>query len=89
MCVCVYLNLFLKNVFMFCCYCCCCSILFSIMNFCVEGARCNSVVRPFAHGAMGHQIDPSWWTHLAISRSSQCSTTGVTKAEVCDILSVG
>ena len=25
----------------------------------------------------------------AISRSSQCSTTGVTKAVVCDILSVG
>ena len=23
-------------------------------------ARCSSVVREFAHGAMGHQIDPSW-----------------------------
>ena len=23
------------------------------------------------------------WTHLAISRSSQCSTTGVTKAGMC------
>ena len=23
------------------------------------GARCSSVVRAFAHGAMGHQIDPS------------------------------
>ena len=31
----------------------------------------------------------SWWTHWAISRSSQCSTTGVTKAVVCIILSVG
>ena len=30
------------------------------------GARCSSVVRAFAHGAIGHQIDPS------ISRSSQC-----------------
>ena len=29
------------------------------------------------------------WTHCAISRSSQCSTTGVTKAVVCVILSVG
>ena len=29
------------------------------------------------------------WTHWAISRSSQCSTTGVTKAVVCVILSVG
>ena len=24
------------------------------------GARCSSVVRAFAHGAMGHRIDPSW-----------------------------
>ena len=32
---------------------------------------------------MGRQIDPSWWTHLAISRSSLCSMTGVTKAVVC------
>ena len=27
------------------------------------GARCSSMVRVFAHGAMGRQIDPSWWTH--------------------------
>ena len=25
-----------------------------------EGARCSSVVRAFAHGAMGRPIDPSW-----------------------------
>ena len=37
------------------------------------------MVRAFAHGAMGRRIDPSWWTHGAISRSSQCSTTGVTE----------
>ena len=24
------------------------------------GARCSSVVRAFAHGAMGRLIDPSW-----------------------------
>ena len=24
------------------------------------GARCSSVVRAFAHGAMGHRIDPAW-----------------------------
>ena len=24
------------------------------------GARCGSVVRAFAHGAMGRRIDPSW-----------------------------
>ena len=44
------------------------------------------MVRPFARGAMGHQdslhgVDPS------ISRSSQCSTTGATKAVVSVILS--
>ena len=46
------------------------------------GARCSSVVRAvtFAHGAMCRLIDPS--------RSSQCSTTGVTKAVVYDIQSV-
>ena len=38
------------------------------------------MVRAFAHGAIGRRIDPSWWTHCAISRSSPCSTTGVTKA---------
>ena len=26
----------------------------------VRGARCNSVVRAFAHAAMGRRIDPSW-----------------------------
>ena len=25
-----------------------------------EGARCSSVVRAFAHGAMGRRIDPLW-----------------------------
>ena len=40
-----------------------------------HGARWSSVVRAFAHGAMGHRIDTSWWTHWAISRSSQCSMT--------------
>ena len=28
-----------------------------------KGARCSSVVRAFAHGAIGRRIDPSWWTH--------------------------
>ena len=27
------------------------------------GARCSSVVRAFAHGAMGRRIDPSLRTH--------------------------
>ena len=29
----------------------------------IIGARCSSVVRAFAHGAMGRPNDPSWWTH--------------------------
>ena len=53
------------------------------------GARCSPMVRAFTHSAMGHRIDPSWWTHWAISCSSQCSMTGVTKAMVWSILSVG
>ena len=53
------------------------------------GARSRSVVRALVHGAMGRQIAPSWWAHWAISFSSQCSTTGVTKAVVCIILPVG
>ena len=27
------------------------------------GARCSTLERAFVHGAMDHQIDPSWWTH--------------------------
>ena len=46
-------------------------------SFTLLGARCSSVVRAFAHGAMGCRIDPSWWTHRAISYSSQCSMTGM------------
>ena len=30
------------------------------LNFILRGARCSSVVRDFAHGAMGRRIDPSW-----------------------------
>ena len=48
------------------------------------GARCSSVVRAFAYVTVGRQIDPSWWTHLPIS----LSTTGVTMAVICFILSM-
>ena len=34
-----------------------------VVFFTFMGSRCSSVVRAFAHGAMGHRIDPSWWTH--------------------------
>ena len=30
-----------------------------VMYHKLEGAECSSVVRVFAHGAMGHRIDPS------------------------------
>ena len=37
------------------------SILFDIICECIKlGARCSSVVRAFAHGAIGRRIDPSW-----------------------------
>ena len=32
----------------------------SCFLFLQSGVRCSSVVRAFAHGAMGHRIDPSW-----------------------------
>ena len=38
-------------------------IIFISRYYCVVivfGVRCSSVVRAFAHGAMGHWIDPSW-----------------------------
>ena len=48
------------------------------------------MVRAFAHGAMGRRIDPSWGepTELFLIPAS-APLTGVTKAVVCAILSVG
>ena len=63
-------------------FCYKCVNFISVLSWLV-GARCSSVVRAFTHGAMGHQIYPSWWTHWAISLSSQCSTTGATKTGMC------
>ena len=63
--------------------------LYAFIYLFIDGARCSSVVRSFAHDAMGCRVDPSWCTHRAISRSSQCSTTGITKTVVSVILSVG
>ena len=65
-----------------------CCVLFAVIN--ARGVMIqvsqrddfiySSVVRASAYGAMGRRmINPLWWTHWAISRSSQCSTTGVTK----------
>ena len=64
-------------------------MLLSVVRAFAHGAMDRSMVRAFAHGAMDRRIDPSWWTHQAISCSSQCSITDVTKAMVCAILSVG
>ena len=35
----------------------------NMWNILLKGARCSSVVRAFAHGAIGRRIDPSWWTY--------------------------
>ena len=51
------------------------------------GARCSSMVRAFAHGAMGRRIDPSWGGPIELFLVP--ATTGVTNAMVCAILSVG
>ena len=65
---------------------------YSVLSWCdgsldqQPGARCSSVVRAFDHGAMGRRIDPSWWTHCAVSCSSQCSMIGIPKGMICGIL---
>ena len=38
------------------------------------GMSCSSVVRTFAHGAMGRRIDPSWWTQERDVASSMVRT---------------
>ena len=47
------------------------------------GARCSSVVRAFTHGTIGCWIDPSWWTHSAISHFGRSSTTKTVAYDVC------
>ena len=37
-----------------------CMYVHALCHCHVKGARCSSVVRAFAHGAMGRRIDPSW-----------------------------
>ena len=51
-----------------------------------RGARCSSVVRAFAHGAMGRRIDPTWGGPIELFL---VPASGVTKAVVCGIMSVG
>ena len=64
---------------------------FEIFNIIIPGSKrdiapCKSVCS-WCDGSSDRSF--MGWTHSAISRSSQCSTTGVTKAVVCAILSVG
>ena len=35
-------------------------VVVAVVVVVVVGARCSSVVKAFAHGAMGRRIDPSW-----------------------------
>ena len=35
-------------------------IIYVTLTLTLSGARCSSVVRVFAYGAMGRRIDPSW-----------------------------
>ena len=49
------------------------------------GARCSSVVRAFAHGAMGRWIDPSWGGPIELF----LIPASAPKAAVCAILCVG
>ena len=53
-------------------------------------ARCSSVVRAFAHGAMGRQIDPSWGGPIELFLvPAMLHDWCVTKAVVCAITYVG
>ena len=53
-----------------------------------QDVRCSSMIIAFVHGAMGRHINPSWWTHWAISCFSECFTTGVTKVMVCGMMHI-
>ena len=85
-----------KKTFIFCGKCCFLSKIFLFLSPCwwvsvndkLCFIDCIFLRSSSAYGAMGHQICPFWWTHWAISRSSQCSMTDITKAAVCAILSI-
>ena len=61
-----------------------------MVKFTLVGLRCSFMVRAFAHGAMGHRIDPSWDGPIELVLvPASAPTTGVTKTVVWVILSVG
>ena len=51
------------DVCMYIYMCVCMDVCLYVCIYLFVGARCSSVVRAFAHGAMGRRIDPSWLTH--------------------------
>ena len=52
------LNLMIHTCWIYICVCVCvCIVIWLPPGW---GARCSSVVRAFAHSAMGRRIDPSW-----------------------------
>ena len=53
------------------------------------GASCSSVVKAFAHGAMGRRIDLSWGEPIELFLVPASAPRPVTKAVVCAIMSVG
>ena len=62
----------------------------SLYIFTKRGARCSSVVRAFAHGAMGRRIDPSWGGPIELFLiAARAPRLVYTKAVVCIILYVG
>ena len=59
----------------------------TLYQWATRQSHSHQSVRSWCDGASDRSF--MGWTHWAISRSSQCSTTGVTKVVVCAILSVG
>ena len=52
----------------------------------IYGARCSSVVRAFAHGAVGRRIDPSWSGPIElflVPASAPCVFIMLSKMELC------
>ena len=68
----------------------CINYIDTISDFFKTRAGCSSVDSVPAFEAVGRRIDPSQWTQLqfGLFRSNQWSTTGLSKAVVCTVLSM-
>ena len=64
------------------------NVIYPSFVFCMQilTSPNSSSVRSWCDGSLDRSF--MGWTHWAISHSSQCSTTGVTKAVICAILSI-